>query len=315
MYEESVATDSTTTEEYTYKPSTVSENSNENQELVFEYEESEASSTRTTRDESKGGLARPKAGWTSSSFAGFGSLIPVLNNTTVLPRPPETARLYWMIATGGRHGRNSGHIDDEYLNRITDVMDTKLKSRPTSIRVKNILSSRPELLPPRSDWAQVTKEVWQEKFPESTIYPDRQFQKARDPSWNLILPAEKFKDDDFDFIRNRPISDWIQYERSQKPVTKQAHTTGHKWDTDDQERVKNQAHATIAHQQMKDIRPDAIITAALTEFEQYVNEFWNNGHTWQKPPTLSIYLARYKNLADQATFEQSVLLCTQNKVI
>ena len=315
-YTESMGADEDSRTEQDYEPSTASTVSEDESDLIFEWQHERTPSTCTMIPESgSSGLARPKAGWDSSSFASFGTLVAAANNTPLLPQAPKTARFYWMIATEGRHGRNAGYPDDEYTSRIIKMMEPRLRSRVTSDRTREILSRRAELMPINSDWAQLTKAAWKEKFPESSIYSDPGFQKSRDPKFNRLLPTNQFRPENIDYIRNRPLSGTIQFDRSQKPVNKQSKTTDHKWSKEDQERVLNSAHATRAQQQMKDIRPDNQITTTMVEFEKYVAEFWNKGENWQKQPELAAYLARYKTLTEQGAFEQTVLLSTQNKVI
>ena len=312
-YTESVATDENNQDEEPYTASTISE---EEQAIHDEFQRERTPSTITMLGDcpEQSGPARPRAGWDSSAFASFGSLVAAANNTQLFPQAPKTARFYWMTATKRNHGRNGGIPDDEYLNRIEKVMQKRINSRQTSQELIEILSRRAELMPLNSDWAQQTQHVWKTKFPESSLYSDPGFQRSRDPNRNRLLPFDEFRPENIDYIRNRPMSDAIQFDRSQKPVAKQSKTTEHKWSKEDQERVLNQAHVTKAQQQIKDIRPDNQVTEAMIEFEKYVAEFWEKGEQWQKQPELAAYLARYKNVTEQGAFEQNILLCIQNKV-
>ena len=51
---------------------------------------------------------------------------------------------------------------------------------------------------------------------------------------------------------------------------------------------------------------------ALAEFDTYVNHFLNGGHTWQKPAGLTKYVATFKNVAEQHTFERAMFLTKRN---
>ena len=188
---DSVATDEPTSEDWCDYQSTISEGTiREESELTFEYEEDDQSSISTICDRRQG-LPRPKTGWSTSSFASFGSIVPAGNNTPLFPQAPKTGRLYWNIATGGHHGHNAGILDDEYLNRIEHVLAPRILSRETNQQTRDILSKRPDLMPRYSNWAELTIQAWRKKFPDSSIQPDPTYQYSRDPRFNPILPIAR----------------------------------------------------------------------------------------------------------------------------
>lgn len=286
-------------------PSTASTTSNETIELEFEYESDDSSYTVCPEHEN---LARPKAGWNTSAFPSFGNLIPVANNTRLLPKAPNTARLHWMVATNSRHGRTHGTPDDTYLKRIAQTISPRLKSRPTSEKVKQILARRAELMPPNSNWGRLTAEAWQEKFPQSSIHPDSYFQHLWDVTRNRDLPAHKFSSRDFAIIRSQPMKESVQFNRAQTAVLKQSQTASSQWSREEQTRIQNQAHMTQAQIQIANIRPDNLIINAMLDFDEYVNEFLTNGDKWQKPAGLSTQINKAKNVTDQRVFEQHLFM-------
>ena len=222
-YTESVATEEFNSEEWSESRSTISEGTiREGSEFIFEYEEDgDQSSQNTTICDFRQGLPRPKTGWNTSSFPSFGTLVPACNNSILLPQAPKTARLYWNVATGGQFGHNSGMNDEEYLNRIEHVMAPRINSRKTTENIKNILAKRPDLFPRNSNWATLTAQAWQEKFPDSSILPDTAFQYSRDPNLFPILPLDLFAEDDIEWLRQRPLSETYQNQRRQQPVSLQ----------------------------------------------------------------------------------------------
>lgn len=291
-----------------YGPSTVSDTTDQT-EMTFEYE-SDASDDTVGQLE---GLARPKAGWNTSSFPSFGNLIPVANNTKLLPKAPNTSRLMWMVATNSIHGRSSGTPDQVYLDRIEQVMRPRIRSRQTSERLRTILSRRSELMPPNSQWGKLTAEIWNEKFPESTIHPDIAYELQFNEN-NRDLPFDQFSSWDFEYIRDNPVDENIEYNRSQQAVTKQANTAENQWSRNDQERVQNQAHITRAQEQLQNILPDNKIINTLLDFDEYVNEFLTKGDKWCKPAGLSALITKAKNVTEQTAFEKAMFLNMNNQV-
>ena len=307
-YTDSVATETNSINE----PSTASTISNEESEMVFEYDSDNSDHTVCQEVE---GLARPRAGWNTSSFPSFGNLVPVANNTKLLPKAPNTARLFWMVATNSRHGRTYGTPDEVYLRRVAQVMNQRLRSRPTSENVKQILSRRAELMPPDSNWARLTVEVWQEKFPQSSIWPDNHFQYLWDVTKNRDLPADQFSSRDFVYLRSQPMKESVQFNRAQSAVLKQSQTATNNWSREEQTRIQNQAHATRAQDQITNVRPDNLIINAMLDFDEYVNEFLANGDKWQKPAGLSSQITKAKNITDQRVFEQNMFMKQDLQVI
>ena len=306
-YEGSVATERNSN----YDPSTASTISDEAPEMSFEYDSDNSNQTVCEKVE---GLARPKAGWNTSSFASFGNLVPVVNNTKLLPKAPNTARLQWMVATNSFHGRNSGIPDDIYLDRLIRVMTPRLQSRTTSEQTKTILARNPDLFPRDSNWARLTVESWMEKFPNSSIYPDSLFQYLWDVDKNRDLPSDQFAPTDFRFVRSQPKKETTQFKRTQKAVLRQAQTPQNQWSEEDQERVQNQAHVARAQDQLQNVQPDNLLINTLLEFDEYVNEFLTNGENWKKPAGLSTIIAKVKNITEQRAFEQAIFINSEPQV-
>ena len=306
-YVDSVATEMNSI----YDPSTASTISDEAEEMTFEYDSD--NSDHTVCDQLEG-LARPRAGWNTSSFPSFGSIIPVANNTKLLPKAPNTARLHWMVATNSSHGRNSGISDNIYLKRVAQVFETRLKSRTTSEQTKRILARNPDLMPPSSNWSKLTIEVWGEKFPHSSIQPDSIFQYLWDTNKNRDLPSDQFSATDMRYVRDQPMKESNIFKRTQKAVSKQTPTTENQWSREDQERVQNQAHVARAQNQIQNVQPDNLLINALLEFDEYVNHFLANGHKWQKPAGLSKMISKVKNITEQSAFEKAFFLNTEEQV-
>lgn len=304
-YTESVATETNSE----YGPSTASDTTDQT-EMTFEYESDNSTSTVCQIE----GLARPRAGWNTSSFPSFGNLIPVANNTNLLPKAPNTARLNWMVATNSPHGRGAGVPDQVYLDRMEQTMRPRIRSRQTSSLVRKILSRRSELMPPNSQWGRLTMEIWNEKFPESTINPDIAYELQFNPN-NKDLPMDQFSSWDFEYTRDNPIDERIEYNRSQQAVTKQANTAENQWSRSDQERIQNQAHIARAQEQLQNVLPDNQIINTLLDFDEYVNEFLANGHKWNKPAGLSTMITKAKNVTEQSAFEKIMFLNMSHQVI
>ena len=304
-YEDSYA-DSVATEDY--GPSTVSDTTDQC-EMTFEYESDTSTDTVCQME----GWPRPRAGWNTSAFASFGSLITPANNTKLLPKAPNTARLHWMVATNSTHGRNSGTPDTVYLERIEKVMKPRLESRQTSNQVRQILSRRIELLPENANWGIMTMEAWNEKFPESTINPDSAYELQFNPD-NKDLPWEQFSSWDFEYIRNNPMKEEVEFNRSQTAVSKQANTAENQWSRNDQERIENQAHIARAQEQLQNVLPDNQLINTLLDFDEYVNKFLIDGDKWNKPAGLSMLITKAKNITEQMAFEKAMFLNMQNKV-
>ena len=94
-YTESMGADEDSRTEQDYEPSTASTVSEDESDLIFEWQHERTTSTCTMIPESSG-LARPKAGWDSSSFASFGTLVAAANNTLLLPQAPIISPLELM---------------------------------------------------------------------------------------------------------------------------------------------------------------------------------------------------------------------------
>ena len=253
-------------------------------------------------------LPRPKAGWDTSSFATFGNIVPAGNLTKIFPNAPNTSRMYWNVATGGMHGHNAGTPDNEYLDRIEKVMAPRLRSRQTTDRIRNILSRLPENMPTRSNWAKLTIEVWPDKFPGSTIFPDPHYQSSRDPITNVNLPMDLFADDDYEYVRRQPMKAEYQFGKKQKPVAQQSSGLNNMTEAD-MERIQMQAHVTTATNQIQEsLQPDQQMMETMIEFETYVNTFIDHGDKWKKPAGLSTQISKFKNVTDQDTFEKGIFL-------
>ena len=282
----------------------------DNEELEFEYQVEETMKMDLSKTE-KTGLARPKAGWNSSSFASFGSVVAAANNTKLIPRAPQTARFYWMTATSGQHGKIAGHPDEEYINRIKKMMKPRLDSRQTTQETRDILSRKAELMPRNSNWAQLTKNTWKKKFPESSIYSDPAFQKSRDPDINRKLPARRFNSEDFGYIRNRPVNRTNRQMNNQNSVSQQNQSTENSRSPRDQNQETNQIQP---NRQSSNSQPEDQVTNKTKKLEDYVKKFLDEGDKWQKQPQTATYLARYKKGTDFKTAEKTILLSTQSKV-
>ena len=257
-------------------------------------------------------MPRPKTGWNTSSFPSFGTHVPAGNNSIIFPKPPNTGRLYWNIATRGQYGRNAGTRDEEYLGRIEQVIQTRIQSRQTPDSVKDILSKRPDMMPRNCNWGDVTKEAWYRKFPESTIHPDPAFQKTRDPKINKNLPKDQFSSDDFEWLRQRPLDENYENNRNQQSVALQGNIDN-QWTEDDQERVQNQAHAARAGQQIQnEFAMDERLVNAYAEFDTYVNYFLEEGDKWQKPAGFTTQISKNKNMGEQGSFEKAMFLTRKN---
>ena len=311
---ESVATEEPSSEDWSESHSTMSEGTvREGSELIFEYDEDDDTSSVGTVCDFRQGLPRPKTGWNTSSFPSFETIVPAGYNSLLFPQAPSTGRLYWMVGTGGQYGHNSGVNDDQYLNRIEQVMAPRIHSRQTTDMVKNILSKRPDLMPRNSNWAALTQEAWQKKFPDSSIYPDTVYQKTRDPIHNPNLPIDQFASDDIEWLKQRPLDEKFETKRKQKPVGCRDATTENQWTDEDFERVQNQAHVARATNQVQEsMQPDNRLMEAWAEFDTYVNFFMEEGHKWQKPAGLTTYVSNFKNVAEQESFERAMFLTKRN---
>ena len=307
-YEESVATESTSSEFSDCQSFRSEETVSQDIDLEFEYERDDDQSSVDTVYDNRQCLPRPKAGWDTSSFATFGNLAPAGNITEIFPNAPNTARMQWNIATGGMYGHNAGTPDAEYLDRIEKVIAPRLHSRTTTDKTRAILSRLPELMPPNSNWATLTSEVWPDKFPDSTIHPDQSYQNARDPNINVNLPMDLFADDDYEYVRRQPMKATYQFNRKQKPVAQQGSSLNN-MSEDDMERMQIQAHVTRATNQIQDsLQPDPQMMEAMVEFETYLNTFLDHGDKWKRPAGLSTQISKFKNVNDQDTFEQGIFL-------
>ena len=308
-----MAMEEPSSEDWSEDQSSVSEGTiREESELVFEYEEDDQSSVSTVCDRRQG-LLRPKCGWNTSSFASFGSIVPAGNNTLLFPQAPRTGRLYWNIATGGYHGQNAGVTDDEYLNRIEHVLAPRILSRETTQKTRDILSKRPDLMPRFSNWAELTVQAWRKKFPESSICPEPAYQHSRDPRLNPVLPIDQFAADDIEWLKKRPLQNNYQNQRKQRPVATHGSNTDNQWTEEDMTRVQNEAHVAQATNQIQEhMQPDTKMLNALAEFDSYVKFFMATGHTWQKPAGLTTYVSKFKNVAEQHTFERAMFLTKRN---
>ena len=213
-----------------------------------------------------------------------------------------------MVATNSRHGRSSGTPDQVYLDRVEQVYRPRIRSRQTTNQIRNILARRSELMPPNTQWSRLTIEAWNEKFPESTINPDTAYELQFNPETNRKLPSDQFSSLDFEFIRDNPIKEEVEFNRSQQAVTKQGNTAENKWSRDDQERIQNQAHITRAQDQLQNILPDNQVINTLLDFDEYVNEFLTNGDKWEKPAGLSTLITKAKSISEQSAFEKCMFL-------
>jgi len=314
-YEESVATESTSSEFSDCQSFRSEETVSQDIDLEFEYERDDDQSSVDTVYDNRQCLPRPKAGWDTSSFASFGTIVPAGNITKIFPNAPNTARMQWNIATGGMFGHNAGTPDNEYLNRIEKVMEPRLRSRQTTDRIRNIFSRLPDLMPPNSNWANLTAEVWPDKFPESSIYPDPDYQKHRDPNINVNLPMDLFADDDYEYVRRQPMKAVYQYNRKQKPVAQQSSGQNNMSEAD-MERIQMQAHVTRATNQIQGtLQPDQQVMEMLLEFDTYVNTFIDHGDKWKRPAGLSTQISSYKNVTDQETFEKGIFLARNHGLL
>ena len=192
-------------------------------------------------------------------------------------------------------------------------MKPRIKSRQTSNRVKQILSRNTDLMPPNTPWGKLTMEIWNEKFPESTIQTDSALEWQFNPN-NKDLPWDQFSSWDFEWIREHPLDEKIEYNRSQQTVIKQTNTEENQWSRDDQERIQNQAHIARAQEQLQNVLPDNQIINTLLDFDEYVNEFLTNGDKWSKPAGLSTLITKAKNVTEQSAFEKIMFLNMTNQV-
>ena len=256
-------------------------------------------------------LPRPKAGWDTSPFPTFGTLVPAAENSMIFPKPPNLARLIWFIATQNiDHGYNSGVIDEEYCNRIEEVYSKRINSRNTTIQIRRLLARRIDYYPTDQTWAQAIKSVWQLKFPDSTINPDPAYQKWRDPNLNPDLPFDLFTDQDFYYIRARELRDEVVYNRLQHAVVAGTPILN-QWDENQQQQIQNQAHATQAQQQVRGVQPDPQVIQTLQEYDSYVNHFKTTGHAWPKPDGIAAVIGNLKNISDGAAFEEQFFFTKQ----
>ena len=256
-------------------------------------------------------LPRPKAGWDTSPYASFGTIVPTLENSMIFPRPPNHGRLFWFVATGNtKHGYNSGVLNEEYLARIEKVYATKIQSRNTTNKIRNFLARNPNLLDPNRTWAQCIREAWKLKFPGSSICPDPSYQKVRDPQMNkAYLPIDQFTEDDFTYLRAREMSNTVIYNRSAHAVLPQAPILSPQWDAQQQQRLTAQAYAEQARQQVR--VEDPVVLDTLMEYDSYVQHFKENGQAWPKPEGLANAISRMKNIADEKDFEKKFFLTKQ----
>ena len=193
-------------------------------------------------------------------------------------------------------------------------MRTRIQSRPTSNLLRNILSRRSDLMPPNSQWGKLTMDIWNEKFPESSIQPDMAYEIQFNQN-NPDLPWDQFSSWDFEYTRDNPIDENIEYNRSQQTVTKQTNTAENQWSRHDQERIQNQAHIARAQEQLQNVLPDNNIINTLLDFDEYVNEFLTNGDKWSKPAGLSTMITKAKNVAEQTAFEKIMFVNMNSQVI
>ena len=255
-------------------------------------------------------LPRPKAGWDTSPFASFGTIIPPLENSIIFPRPPNHGRLFWFVATENKkHGFNAGVIDEQYLNRIKEVYGRRIQSRQTTNEIRRFLARNPEKMDPNKTWVQCIKSVWKKKFPDSTIAPDTLYQKVRDPKINKdYLPMDQFSEDDFTFLRAREQTTEVIWNRGQHAVAPQV-PISNQWDNEQQQRLTNQAYALQAQQQVPVL--DEHVLETLQEYDMYVQHFKQNGQAWPRPEGLANAISRMKNIADEKDFEKQFFMTKQ----
>ena len=256
-------------------------------------------------------LRRPKAGWDTAPFASFGTIIPTLENSIIFPKPPNQGRFFWFVATENtKHGFHAGVMDEQYLNRIKQVYQRKIQSRNTTNEIKRFLARNHELMDPQKSWADCIKSVWQQKFPGSTIAPDPAYQRVRDPNINKdYLPMDQFTEDDFTYLRAREQRNEVIHNRGQHAVTSNAPILSPQWDSEQQQRLTNDAYAIQASQQVQVV--DEFVFDTLQEFDMYIRHFREQGQAWPRPEGLATAISRMKNIADEKDFENQFFLTKQ----
>ena len=256
-------------------------------------------------------LPRPKAGWDTSPFASFGTIVPPLENTIIFPRPPNHGRLFWFVATENKkHGFNSGVLDEEYITRIKEVYQKKIRARQTTNEIRRFLARNPETMDPKKTWAQCIKSVWRLKFPGSTIAPDPAYQRIRDPNINKdYLPMDQFNEDDFSYLRAREQTTEVILNRGQHAVQPQVPILSPHWDNEHQQRLTNQAYALQAQEQVPVV--DEVVFDTLQEYDTYVQHFMDHGQAWPKPEGLATAISRMKNITEEKEFEKQFFMTKQ----